>query len=75
MLTDVVDRDLPSGVAMAHIALRTIFPTVNIGVAVLTLISDLGEHQVGMTILTTNFLVQSPQREPCLAVIELQNIA
>lgn len=73
MLIDVVDRHLPSGVAVAQITLGSIFSPMDIRVAVLTLISDFGEHQVGMTILTTNALVHPTQSEASLAMIELKN--
>ncbi len=74
MLIDVVDRDLPSDVAMAEIALGGILSAVDIRVAVLTLIADFREHEVTVAILATNALVHSTQRETGLAMFELQNV-
>jgi len=71
MLIDVVDRHLPSGVAMAEIALGAILSAMDIRVAVLTLIADFGEHEVAVAILATNALVHPAQRETSLAMIEL----
>ena len=73
MLIDVVDGDLPPGVAVARVTLRGIPTPVNIGVAVLALVVRLGENQVGMTIRAADFRVQSAQRKACLAVIKLGN--
>jgi hypothetical protein len=74
MLIDVVDRHLPSGVAMTEITLRGIFPPVDIGVTVLTLIARFGEYQVCVTILTANALVHSTQSKAGLPVVELENV-
>jgi hypothetical protein len=74
MLIDVVDRDLPSGVAMAEIALGGVLSAVDIRVAVLTLIAYFREHQVTVAILATNALVHPAQREASLPMIELQNV-
>jgi hypothetical protein len=75
MLIDVVDRHLPSGVAMAEITLGAVLSAMDIRVAVLTLISDLGERQIAVAILATKTLVHPTQREASLPVIELQNVA
>jgi hypothetical protein len=73
MFVDVVNRDLPPRIAMAQIALRSVFPPVDIGVAVLALPPDVRKHQVRVTVLAPDLHVQSAQREPCLAVIKLRD--
>jgi hypothetical protein len=75
MFVDVVNRDLPPGIAMAQIALRSVFAPVDIGVAVLALPPHVREHQVGVTVLATDLYVQTAQRESRLAVIKLRNRA
>jgi hypothetical protein len=73
VLIDVVNGDLPSRVAMAHIALRPVLAPVDIGVAILALLAYVGEYQVGMTVRAASFAVHAAQREPCLLVIKLRN--
>ncbi len=74
MLIDVVDRDLPSGVAMTEIALGGVLSAMDIRVAVLALIADFREHEVAVAILATNALVHPPEGETGLAMFELQNV-
>jgi hypothetical protein len=74
MLIDVVDRNLPPGVAMAEIALGAVLSAMDIRVAVLTLIADFREHEVAMAILATNALVHPTEGETGLAMFELQNV-
>jgi hypothetical protein len=71
MLIDVVDRNLPSGVAMAEIALGAVLSAMDIRVAVLTLIADSREHEVTVAILATNALVHPTQSEASLPMFEL----
>ena len=73
VLINVVNGDLPSRVAMAHIALRAVLAPVDIGVAILALLAYVGEYQVGMTVRAGDFAMHAAQREPCLLVIKLRN--
>ena len=73
VLIDVVDRNLPPGVAVARVALRSIPPPVDIGVAVLALVVRLGEDQVGMAIRAADFRMHPAQRKTCFGVIKLRN--
>ena len=51
VLVDVMNRNLPARVSMADVTLRTIFPPMNVGVAILALLADIGEHKIGVTVL------------------------
>jgi len=75
VFADVVDGHLPPAVPMTQIALCGVFSPVDIGVAVLALISNVGENQVGVAVLTAHAFVHPPQRETSLAVIELKHVA
>ncbi len=75
MLIDVVNGDLPSGIAMAHVALRTVFAAMNVGVTVLALFAYIREDQVGVAIRTTHLDVHPAQREAGLLVLKLRNSA
>jgi hypothetical protein len=75
MLIDVVDRHLPAGVAVAQIALSGILAAMNVGVAVLALITDPGEHEISVAVLTTNTLVHATQRKARFAMIKFENVA
>lgn len=73
VLIDVVDGDLPPGIAVARVALRGVPTPVDIGVAILALVVRLGKDQVSVAIRAADFRVQPAQRKSCLAVIKLGN--
>ena len=73
VLINVVNGDLPSRVAMAHIALRAVLAPVDIGVAILALLAYVGEYQVGMTVRACSFAMHAAQRKACLLVIKFWN--
>lgn len=56
---------------MAQFALGSIFPAMQIGVAVLTFFWHVAEDQIRMTIHALYFCVPAVQREPRLRVLEL----
>ena len=55
---------------MAHVALRTIPPAMNIGVAILAVRADVGEHRIDMAFLAGNGGMQSSQWEAGLIVVK-----
>lgn len=73
MLTDGVDRDLPSALPVAEVALRAILPPVQIGVAILAILPNVGEDRVDVAILASHSRVQAPQRVTSLVVIKLRS--
>ena len=70
MFVDVMDRDLPPAFTMAQVTLRSVFPPVNIGVAVLTLLPDVSEGQIDVAILAGNLGMQPTQGKTGLAMIK-----
>jgi len=75
MLIDVVNGNLPSGIAMACIALRRILPSMNVRVAVLALVDRLREYEIGVAIHAADFRVQPAERKSRLAMIKLRHRA
>ena len=75
VLVNVVNRDLPAIWVVAQLALRPIFATMKIGVAVLTFFWHMAEHEIGVTIDALNFRVASAQLEPGLRMLELHFLA
>lgn len=73
VLADVVDGNLPTGVTMAHVALRAVFAAMNIGVAVLALLADAGEHKTGMAVSAAYLHVHAAQSEVRLLMLELRD--
>ena len=75
MLIDVVDRNLPAIDSMAEIALRAVFSAVQVGVTILALPADVGEHGIDMTLLAEHLGVQAAQGIARFVVIELGTLA
>lgn len=57
MLIDIVNRHLPAVGIVAKLAFRTIFPTMQISVAVLALVRNIAEVKVGVAIHALHFCV------------------
>ena len=73
MLIDfVANGNLPPGIPMACIALRSIFASMNIGVAVLALVDRLREYEIAVTIHAADFRVHPAQRKSRLAMLKTQ---
>ena len=70
VLIDVVDGDLPAGIAVAYVALGAILAAVQISVTVLALPPDVGEKRVGVAIRASYVGVHAAQRETGLAMIK-----
>ncbi|HXY02128.1 MAG TPA: hypothetical protein VEI49_01065 [Terriglobales bacterium] len=68
---DVLERDLPTAHAVAEIALCAISPSMNVGVTVLAVAANVGEHRMNVAFLATHNRMQAAQGITCLAVIEV----
>jgi hypothetical protein len=75
VLTDVVDRNLPTSIPMADVTLRTVFPTMNVGMAVLALLADVCENKIGVAVLARYLGVHSAQGKPSFAMFEFRDSA
>ena len=74
MFVDVVNRDMPPGIAMAQIALRSVLATMQIGVAVLALVRSVGESEVDMAVPARYGRMTATERESRLRMVELDLI-
>jgi hypothetical protein len=72
VFVDVVHRHCPAVDVVAQIALGTILASMNVGVAVLALLTSIGEYGVDVTLFARNLGVQASQRKPGFAVIKLR---
>ena len=75
MFVDVMDRHLPAAVTVAQVTLRSIFPPVNVGVAVLASLTNVGKSQVDVAILAGHFGVQPTQGKPGFAMVKFRRTA
>lgn len=71
MLLYLLDRDLPSANGMTLFAIGSKLTFVNVGVAILTALSDVGEDRLDVALRAGHRLVHSTQWITCLVVIEL----
>lgn len=72
MLIDGMDGDLPATDPMTQVALCSIFPPVQVGMAILAVVSYLGEYQIDMTFPASYPHMHAPQGITRLAVIKLR---
>jgi hypothetical protein len=72
MLIDVVNRNLPAIDAMAEIALGAVFSAMQVGVTILALPADIGEHGIDMAFLAEHLGMHAAQGICRLVVIELR---
>ena len=75
VLSNLRDRDLPSAYRMTLLAVRTQLSAMNVGVAVLASLSDIGKHRFDVALRATDGLMHAPQGIVRLVVIELRNCA
>ena len=75
MLVDVVHRDLPAVDAVAQIALRSILPAMDIGVAILAVPAGIRENRIDVTLLAGHAGMHTPQRIGGPVVIEVGRTA
>jgi hypothetical protein len=54
MLIDGMNRDLPSIDPVARIALRPVFPSMEVGMAILAIAPYVGKHQVDVAFLASH---------------------
>jgi hypothetical protein len=72
MLIDGVDRDLPAIDPVAGIALRPVFPSMKVGMAVLAVAAHVGENRIDVAFLARHSHVHAAQRIAGFAVIKLR---
>lgn len=70
MLLHLLNRDLPSANGMTLFAVRPQLTPVNICVAILASLADIGEEGLDVALRATNGSVHATKRIPCLIVIE-----
>jgi len=58
---------------MTQLALRAVLAAVNVSVAVLALLSDIGKDEVGVAILAWDFGMQAPQWKTCLTMFKFRH--
>jgi hypothetical protein len=75
MLLDFADGNAPSIHGMALLASRSKLATVDIRMAIGTLRTDFGKHEVGVALATGDFLVHPAQRILRLVVVEFGDVA
>jgi len=75
MLLHLLNGDLPSQDRVALLAICSQLPLVNVGVAVLAILSNVGENRPNVTLSATHRLVHAAQRIFRLVVIEFWNSA
>ena len=75
VLLDLLDRHLPAAHGVALLAVRSQLTLVNIGMAVLAAVSDVGEHWFDVALNAGHRLVHAAQRIARLIVIEFRNRA
>jgi hypothetical protein len=71
MLIDGMDRNLPAIDPMAKLALRSVFPPVKVGMAILAVAAHVAEHRIDVAFLARHFRMHAAQGIPSLVVIKL----
>ena len=72
MFIDGVNRNLPAVHPVAKVALDSVLAAMQVGVAVLAIAADVGEHPVDVAFLTAHVGVQAAQRKAGFGVVELR---
>ena len=75
MLLNVLDRDLPSTDGVALLAVGAELALMNVGMAVLAALSDVGENHFDVTLRAGHRSVHAAQRVTSLIVVEFGNSA
>jgi len=75
VLLHIFNRDRPSADGVALLAIRAQLTLVNIGVAVLAALPDVGENHLHVTLDASDTGVHTAQRIARLVVVELRNCA
>jgi len=73
VILHLLDGDIPALNSVALRAVRAHFSLVDVGVAILAILADVGEHRLDMALHALDFFVQSAKRIPGLVVIELRH--
>jgi hypothetical protein len=74
VILHLLHGDIPALDGMALLAIRSHLPLVNIGVAIRTVLPNVGECRLDVAQNTVHLLVHAPQRILGLVVIELKNL-
>jgi len=69
----LLDGDVPALNGVALCAVRTHFPLVDVGVALLAILGDVGEDRLDMALHTRHFFVHATKRVLSLIVIEFHH--
>jgi len=75
VLLDLLDRDLPAADRVTLLAIRSELSFVDVGVAVLATLSDVGEDRLDVALHTSDGLVHAAQRISRCVVIKLRDRA
>lgn len=75
VIVDLPVRDLPPLNGVALRALRPHFPLMNIGMAVLANLSDVGEHRLGVALRAGHLFMHATKRILGFVVVEFRNRA
>jgi hypothetical protein len=73
VILDLLDGDIPAEHRVTPCAIGPHLPLVNIGVAVLALLANIGKYRFDVALRTLHFFVHAPQRILCLIVVELRH--
>ena len=71
VLVDVMDGNLPSIAVMAQLTFRTVFASMQIGVAVLALVGSIGEFEIVMAVAACHGGVTSAKRKAGARMVKL----
>jgi len=72
MLIDGMDRDLPAIDPVAGIALRPVFPSMKVGMAILAVAAHVGEHRIDVAFLARHSHMHATQGVTGFSVIKLR---
>jgi hypothetical protein len=70
VLVDVMDGNLPTIAVVAQLAFRTVFASMQIGVAILALVGSICEFEIGMAVAACHSRVSSAKRKTGARMIE-----
>ena len=71
VILDLLDGDIPTEHRVTPCAIGSHLPLVNIGVAVLALLANIGKYRLDVALRTLHFFVHTPKWITCLIVVEL----
>lgn len=72
MLIDGMNGDLPATHLMAKLTLRSVSPPVNVGVAILAIVTNIGKYRVDVAFLAADVGMHAAKWKRSFAVIEFR---